>query len=175
MLSSTVIELDLSTINPVVGLDIMFLVAHVCVVRSVRHWGLWACLARCRQSLCSVQVEFLPVLLRHWCRGSNSGYMLRDTCRGTLSVISTSFTCQWTANILPVVDAKTSLESHQLQCAFESTEVSAVPAEVVDAKTSVKGSPVAAHIFCDVGFFTSTLASYQFLIYCHFQGASPCG
>ena len=29
----------------------------------------------------------------------------------------------------------------------ESTEVSAVPAEVVDAKTSVEGSPVAAHIF----------------------------
>ena len=46
-----------------------------------------------------------------------------------------------------VVDAKTSLESHQLQCAIESTEVSAVPAEVVDTKTSVEGSPVAAHIF----------------------------
>ena len=46
-----------------------------------------------------------------------------------------------------VVDAKTSLESHQLQCTFESTEVSAVPAEVVDAKTCVEGSLVAAHIF----------------------------
>ena len=30
---------------------------------------------------------------------------------------------------------------------LESTEVSAVPAEVVDAKSSVEGSPVAAHIF----------------------------
>ena len=28
----------LSTINPVVGLDIMFFIAHVCVVRSVWHW-----------------------------------------------------------------------------------------------------------------------------------------
>ena len=33
-------------------------------------------------------------------------------------------------------------KSHQLQCAFESTVVSAVPAEVVDAKTSLEGSPV---------------------------------
>ena len=61
------------------GLDIMFLIAYRCVACSVRHLEPWACLAHCRQFLCSVQVEFLPV---HWCRGSNSGYMLRDTCRG---------------------------------------------------------------------------------------------
>ena len=72
----------LSTIFLIMGLDIMFLIAYRCVACSVRHWELWACLAHCRQFLRSVQVEFLPVLLRHWCRGSNSGYMLRDTCRG---------------------------------------------------------------------------------------------
>ena len=72
----------LSTIFLVMGLDIMFLIAYRCVACSVRHWEPWACLAHCRQFLWSVQVEFLPVLLRHWCRGSNSGYMLRDTCRG---------------------------------------------------------------------------------------------
>ena len=64
-------------------LGITFLIiVYRCVECSVRHWEPWACLAHCRQFLCSVQVEFLPVLLRHWCRGSNSGYMLRDTCSG---------------------------------------------------------------------------------------------
>ena len=35
----------LSTIIPVVGLDITFLIAHLCVARSVWHWEPWACLA----------------------------------------------------------------------------------------------------------------------------------
>ena len=42
-------------------------------------------------------------------------------------------------------------------------------------RPALKGSLVAAHIFYDVGFFTSSLASYLFLFYCHFQGAWPCG
>ena len=35
----------LSNIIPVVGLDITFLIAYLCVARSVRHWEPWACLA----------------------------------------------------------------------------------------------------------------------------------
>ena len=34
----------LSTIIPVVGLDISFLIAHLCVARSVWHWEPWGCL-----------------------------------------------------------------------------------------------------------------------------------
>ena len=59
----------LSTIFLVMGLDITFLISYRCVACSLRHWEPWACLAHCRQFVCSVQVEFLPVLLRHWCRG----------------------------------------------------------------------------------------------------------
>ena len=40
----------LSTIFPVVGLDITFLIAYLCVARSVRHWEPWACLAYCRRA-----------------------------------------------------------------------------------------------------------------------------
>ena len=40
----------LSTINPVVVLDITFLIAHLCVARSVWHWEPWACLAHWRRA-----------------------------------------------------------------------------------------------------------------------------
>ena len=40
----------LSTIIIVVGLDIMFLIAHLCVARSVWHWEHWACLAQWRRA-----------------------------------------------------------------------------------------------------------------------------
>ena len=40
----------LSTIIPVVGLDITLLIAHLCVARSVWHWEPWACLAHWRRA-----------------------------------------------------------------------------------------------------------------------------
>ena len=40
----------LSNIFPVVGLDITFLIAYLCVARSVRHWEPWACLAHWRRA-----------------------------------------------------------------------------------------------------------------------------
>ena len=40
----------LSTIILVVGLDITFLIAHLCVARSVWHWEPWACLAHWRRA-----------------------------------------------------------------------------------------------------------------------------
>ena len=39
----------LSTIIPVVGLDITFLIAHLCLARSVWHWEPYACLAHWRR------------------------------------------------------------------------------------------------------------------------------
>ena len=39
-----------SSIITVVGLDITFLIAHLCVARSVWHWEPWACLARSRRA-----------------------------------------------------------------------------------------------------------------------------
>ena len=40
----------LSTIVTVVGFDITFLIAHLCVARSVWHWEPWACLAHWRRA-----------------------------------------------------------------------------------------------------------------------------
>ena len=142
MLSSTVIEPDLSTIIPVVGLDIVFLIAHLCVVRSVWHW---------LNVVGHFDFVYVPVDCKHFANHSFRTFskMFLAVCQDVFSFVVSpcpELDCKF---VFPaeVVDAKTSLESHLLQCTFKSTEVSAVPAEVVDAKTSVEGSPVAAHIF----------------------------
>ena len=72
----------LSTIIPVVGLDITFFIAHLCVARSVWHWEPWACLAHWRRIDRSPRTSQSPNQLRNLTYELPDGDIL--SCRQTL-------------------------------------------------------------------------------------------
>ena len=56
------------------GLDITFLIAYLCVARSVRHWEPWACLAHCRRAGRSQMIFTWETYTEH-ARGDNFASM----------------------------------------------------------------------------------------------------